>query len=95
MKKTILIGALLFSSISGFASDMDKCTTAVRLMGISLDKIKEAYNNKDFKGACSYVQLGNSFAEDAMANCPAKLQVDLQEAYIHGKRTEAKVCNIK
>ena len=95
MKKTILIGALLFSSISGFASDMDKCTTAVRLMGISLDKIKEAYNNKDFKGACSYVQLGNSFVEDAMANCPAELQAKLQEAYIQGKKTEASVCNIK
>ena len=95
MKKTILIGALLFSSISGFASDMDKCTTAVRLMGISLDKIKEAYNNKDFKRACIYVQTGNSFVEDAMANCPAKLQVDLQEAYIQWKRTEATVCNIK
>ena len=95
MKKTILIGALLFSSISGFASDMDKCNTAVRLMGISLDKIKEAYNNKDFKRACIYVQTGNSFVEDAMANCPAELQAKLQEAYIQGKRAEATVCNIK
>ena len=93
MKKTILIGALLLGTLA--QANMDNCTTAVRLMGISLDKIKEAYNNKDFKGACSYVQLGNSFVEDAMANCPAKLQVDLQEAYIQGKRTEAKVCNIK
>ena len=95
MKKTILIGALLFSSISGFASDMDKCNTAVRLMGISLDKIKEAYNNKDFKRACIYVQTGNSFVEDVMANCPAEVQADLQEAFIQGKRTEVKVCTIK
>ena len=95
MKKTILIGALLFSSISGFASDMDKCTTAVRLMGISLDKIKEAYNNKDFKRACIYVQTGNHFVADALIYCPLEVQASLQEAYIQGKRTEAKVCNIK
>ena len=95
MKKTILIGALLFSSISGFASDMDKCNTIVRLMGISLDKIKEAYNNKDFKRACIYVQTGNSFVEDAMANCPLEVQASLQGAYIQGKQTETSVCNIK
>ena len=93
MKKTILIGALLLGNLA--QANMDKCNTAVRLMEISLDKSKEAYNNKDFKGACSYVQLTTSFVEDAMAKCPAKLQVDLQEAYIQVKRTEATVCNIK
>ena len=93
MKKTILIGALLLVNLA--QANMDNCTTAVRLMGISLDKIKEASYNKDFKGACIYVQLGNSFVEDAMANCPAELQVDLQGAYTRGKRTEASVCNIK
>ena len=93
MKKTILIGALLLGTLA--QANMDKCTSAVRLMGVSLDKGKEAYNNKDYKGACSYIQLANSFVEDAMANCPAKLQASLQEAYIHGKRTEVTVCNIK
>ena len=93
MKKTILIGALLLGTLA--KANMDKCTTAVRLMGISLDKIKEAYNNKVFKRACIYVQTGNSFVEDAMANCPAELQAKLQEAYIQGKRTEVKVCTIK
>ena len=95
MKKTILIGALLFSSISGFASDMDRCKSSIKLKGISSDKGLEASYNKDFKGACIYVQLGNSFVEDAMANCPAELQAKLQEAYIQGKRAEAIVCNIK
>ena len=93
MKKTILIGALLLGTLA--QANMDNCTTAVRLMGISLDKIKEAYNNKDFKGACSYVQLATSFVEDAMANCPAELQAKLRGAYIQGKQTEATVCNIK
>ena len=95
MKKTILIGALLFSSISGFASDMDKCNTASRIMLLSLDKGIEAYNNKDFKGACIDVQTATSFAEHAMASCPTELQASLQKIYIHGKQTEAIVCNIK
>ena len=93
MKKTILIGALLLGTLA--QANMEDCKSAARLMVISLDKGIEAYNNKDFKGACSYVQLSNSFIEDAMANCPAKIQASLQEAYIHGKRTEATVCNIK
>ena len=93
MKKTILIGALLLGTLA--QSNMDKCTTAVRLMEVSLDKIKEAYDNKDFKGVCIYVQLGNSFVEDAMANCPLELQAKLQEAYIQGKQMEAVFCNIK
>ena len=93
MKKTILIGALLLGTLA--QANMDNCTKAVKLMVISLDKGTEAYDNKDFKGACSYVQLATSFVEDAMANCPAKLQASLQGAYIQGKQTEAKVCNIK
>ena len=93
MKKTILIGALLLGTLA--QANMDKCTTAVKLRGISLDKGVEAYNNKDFKRACIYVQTGNSFVEDAMANCPAELQAKLQEVYTQGKRMEATVCNIK
>ena len=95
MKKTILIGALLFSSISGFASDMDKCNTASRIMLLSLDKGIEAYNNKDFKVSCDYIQLANSFIEKAMVTCPIELQAKLQGAYTQGKQTEATVCNIK
>ena len=93
MKKTILIGALLLGTLA--QANMESYTTAVKLMGVSLDKGVEAYNNKDFKGACIYVQTATSFAEDAIASCPAKLQADLQEAYIQGKRTEVKVCTIK
>ena len=93
MKKTILIGALLLGTLA--QANMENCTTAIRLKGISSDKGLEASYNKDFKGACIYIQLGNSFVEDAMANCPAELQAKLQEAYIQGKRTEVKVCTIK
>lgn len=93
MKKTILIGALLLGTLA--QANMDNCTKAVKLMGISLDKGVEAYDNKDFKGACSYVQLATSFVEDAMANCPAKHLEGLQGAYIQVKRTEAAFCNIK
>ena len=93
MKKTILIGALLLGTLA--QANMDKCTTAVKLRGISLDKGIEAYSNKDFKGACDYIQLANSFIEKGMANCPAELQESLQEAYIQGKQTEAAVCNLK
>ena len=64
-------------------------------MGISLDKGVEAYNNKDFKGACSYIRLANAFVEKAMLNCPAELQSSLQGAYLQGKQTETTVCNIK
>jgi hypothetical protein len=94
MKKTILIGALTLISTLAQA-DMDRCNSAVRLMGISLDKGIEAYLNKDFKGACSYMQLANSFVEDAMIKCPAELQASLQGTYIQGKQTEVTVCNIK
>ena len=93
MKKTILIGALLLGTLA--QANMDKCKTAIRLKGISSDKGLEASYNKDFKGACIYIQLGNSFVEDAMANSPAELQAQLQEAYIQGKRAEAIICNIK
>ena len=93
MKKTILIGALLLGTLA--QANMDKCKTIVKLRSISSDKAIEAYINKDFKGACGYIQLGISFVEDAMANCPAELQESLQEAYTQGKRTEATVCNIK
>ena len=93
MKKTILIGALLLGTLA--QANMESYTTAVKLMGVSLDKGVEAYNNKDFKGACSYVQLATSFVEDAMATCPAELQAKLQEVYTQGKRMEATVCNIK
>ena len=93
MKKTILIGALLLGTLA--QATMENCTTAVKLMGVSLDKGVEAYNNKDYKGACGYIQLATSFVEKAMANCPAELQAKLQGAYIQGKQTEATVCNIK
>jgi hypothetical protein len=93
MKKTILIGALLLGTLA--QANMDKCNTAVRLMGISLDKGIEAYLNKDFKGACSYKQLANSFVEAAMLNCPLELQAKLQEVYIQGKKVETMFCNIK
>ena len=93
MKKTILIGALLLGSLA--QANMDKCTTAVKLRGISLDKGVEAYNNKDYKGACGYIQLANSFIEKGIANCPTELLERLQGAYIQGKQTEATVCNIK
>jgi hypothetical protein len=95
MKKTILIGALVFSSILGFASDTDRCKSSVRLMGISSDKGIEAYLNKDFKGACSYKQLANSFVEDALIYCPLELQAKLQEVYIQGKKVETMFCNLK
>lgn len=93
MKKTILIGALLLGSLA--QADMDSCTSAVKLMGISLDKGVEAYGNKDYKGACSYIQLANAFVEKAMLNCPAELQSSLQGAYTQGKQTEVTVCNKK
>jgi hypothetical protein len=93
MKKTILIGALLLGTLA--QANMENCASAVKLMGISLDKGIEAYLNKDFKGACSYIQLANSFVEDAMIKCPAELQAKLQGAYTQGKQTEVTVCNIK
>jgi hypothetical protein len=95
MKKTILIGALLFSSISGFASDTDRCKSSIKLLGVSANKSTEAYLNKDFKGACSYKQLANSFVEDALIYCPLELQAKLQEVYIQGKKAETVVCNLK
>ena len=93
MKKTILIGALLLGTLA--QANMENCASAVRLMGISLDKGVEAYNNKDFKGACGYIQLANSFIEKTMANCPLEVQASLQEAYTQGKKTETSVCNLK
>ena len=93
MKKTILIGALLLGTLA--QANMERCTKAVKLRGISLDKGIEAYSNKDFKGACGYIQLANSFIEKGIANCPAELLESLQGAYTQGKRTEATVCNIK
>ena len=93
MKKTILIGGLLLGTLA--QANMDRCASAVKLRGISLDKGIEAYNNKDFKGACGYIQLANSFVEDAMVKCPAELQAKLQGAYTQGKQTEVTVCNIK
>jgi hypothetical protein len=93
MKKTILIGALLLGTLA--QANMENCKSAVRLMGISLDKGIEAYLNKDFKGACSYMQLANSFVEDAMIKCPAELQASLQGTYIQGKKTETLACSIK
>ena len=95
MQKTILIGALLFSSISGFASDMDRCNSAVSLAVISINKGTEAIRIRDFKGACSYSQVANSFIEDAMANCSAKNQAELRGVYIQVKQVEASVCNQK
>ena len=95
MKKTILIGALLFSSISGFASDMDRCKSSIKLMRVSADKGMEAISIRDFSTACGYIQVANSFVEAAMLNCPAELQASLQEAYVQGKKTEASVCNLK
>lgn len=93
MKKTILIGALLLGSLA--QADMNSCTSAVKLMGISLDKGVEAYINKDYKGACSYMRIATSFVEKAMINCPAELQSSLQGAYTQSKQTEVTVCNIK
>ena len=93
MKKTILIGALLLVNLA--QANMERCTKAVKLRGISTDKGIEAYSNKDFKGACGYIQLANSFIEKGIAYCPAELLESLEEAYIQGKRTEAAVCNIK
>lgn len=93
MKKTILIGALLLGTLA--QADMNDCSSAVKLMGISLDKGIEAYNNKDFKGACSYMQLANSFVEKAIINCPTELQAKLLEAYTQGKQTLVSVCNVK
>ena len=93
MKKTILIGALLLGSLA--QADMNDCKSAVKLMGISLDKGVEAYSNKDFKGACGFIRLANAFVEKAMLNCPAELQSSLQGAYLQGKQTETTVCNIK
>ena len=93
MKKTILIGALLLGSLA--KADMEDCKSAVNLMGISLDKGVESYSNKDFKGACSFIRLANSFVEKAMFNCPIELQSSLQGAYTQGKQTETTVCNIK
>lgn len=94
MKKTILIGALTLISTLAQAN-MENCASAVKLMGISLDKGVEAYLNKDFKGACNYIQLANSFVEKAMNNCPAELQTSLRKAYTEGKQTEVTVCNVK
>ena len=93
MKKTILIGALLLGTLA--QANMDKCNEASKMMIMSLDRGIEAYNNKDFKGACIDVQLVTSFAKHAMASCPAELQASLQKIYIHGKQTEAIVCNLK
>ena len=93
MKKTILIGALLLGTLA--QANMDKCKTAIRLKGISSDKGLEASYNKDFKGACGFIRLANSFVEKAMDNCPLEVQASLQEAYAQGKQTETSVCNIK
>ena len=93
MKKTILIGALLLGTLA--QANMDRCKSSIKLMGVSADKGIEAYSNKDFKGACGYIQLSNSFIEKGIAYCPAELLESLEEAYIQGKRTEAAVCNIK
>ena len=95
MKKTILIGALLFSSISGFASDMDRCKSSIKLMGVSANKSMEAISIRDFRTACGYIQVANHFVADALIYCPLEVQASLQGAYIQGKQTEATVCNIK
>jgi hypothetical protein len=95
MKKTILIGALLFSSMSGFASDMDRCKSSIKLMGVSADKGMEAISIRDFSTACGYIQVANHFVEAAMLNCPLELQAKLQEVYIQGKKAETVVCNLK
>ena len=95
MKKTVLIGALLFSSISGFASDMDICKSSIKLMKVPTDKGIEAISIRDFSTACSYIQLANSIAADALIYCPAELQAKLQEVFTQGKQLEASVCKIK
>ena len=93
MKKTILIGALLLGTLA--QANMDRCATAVRLMGVSGNKSVEAISIRDFSTACGYIQVANHFVADALIYCPAELQASLQGAYIQGKQTEAKVCNIK
>lgn len=93
MKKTILIGALLLGTLA--QASMKDCTSAVNLMKISLDMSIEAHNKNDFKGACGYIQLANSFVEDAMVKCPAELQTSLRGAYIQGKQMEVIICNKK
>ena len=95
MKKTILIWALLFSSISGFASDMDRCKSSIKLMGVSADKSMEAISIRDFSTACGYIQVANHFVADALIYCPLEVQASLQEAYTQGKKTETSVCNLK
>ena len=95
MKKTILIGALVFSSISGFASDMDRCNSAVKLAGVSANKSTEAIIIRDFRTACGYIQVSNHFVADALIYCPLEVQASLQEAYTQGKQMEVTVCNIK
>ena len=95
MQKTILIGALLFSSISGFASDMNRCNSAVRLAVISTNKGTEAIKIRDFSTACGYVQVANHFVADALIYCPAEHQANLQEVYVQGKKNEANICNTK
>lgn len=95
MKKTILIGALLFSSISGFASDMDRCKSSIKLMGVSANKSMEAISIRDFSTACGYIQVANHFVADALIYCPLEVQASLQEAYTQGKKTETSVCNLK
>ena len=95
MQKTILIGALLFSSISGFASDMDRCNSAVRLATISTNKGIEAIKKRDSRTACFNIQLANTFVTDALIYCPAEVQASLQEAFKQGIKNEASVCNIK
>ena len=93
MKKTILIGALLLGTLA--QANMDKCTTAVRLMGVSANKSMEAISIRDFRTACGYIQVANHFVADALIYCPLEVQASLQGAYIQGKKTETSVCNIK
>ena len=93
MKKTILIGALLLGTLA--QANMDRCKSSIKLMGVSGNKSVEAISIRDFSTACGYIQVANSFVEDAMANCPAELQAKLQGAYVQGKQIEATVCNIK
>ena len=95
MKKTILIGALLFNSITGFASDMDRCKSSIKLMGVSANKSMEAISIRDFSTACGYIQVANHFVADALIYCPLEVQAKLQGAYTQGKQTEVTDCNIK
>ena len=93
MKKTILIGALLLGNLA--QADINRCKSSIKLMGVSGNKSVEAISIRDFSTACGYIQVANHFVADALIYCPAELQASLQEAYIQGKQTEAKVCNIK